>query len=87
MGRRERERPHFSGLELLDEMDLALVQPAEFVDLVLVFSAHFDFFAARCGFVFFGELGGDQPVSRRLSGKAGLTIRRCIVWDILFVVN
>lgn len=43
-------------LELLLDAYLALVQPAELVDLVLVLSPHFDLVPGGLGLVFLGEL-------------------------------
>jgi hypothetical protein len=43
--------------QLILQVQFALVQPAELVDLVLVLAAHFDLVGPRCRLVFLGELG------------------------------
>lgn len=44
-------------LQLILQVYLTLVQPAELVDLVLVLAAHFDLVGPRCRLVFLRELG------------------------------
>lgn len=43
-------------LQILFERHLALVKPAEFVDLVLILTAYFDFILTNRCFVFFRKL-------------------------------
>jgi hypothetical protein len=43
-------------LQLFLEPNLSLMQPAEFVDLVLILSSHLNLVAAGCSLVFLGEL-------------------------------
>jgi hypothetical protein len=43
-------------LQLLFQQRFSLMQPTEFVDVILVLPPHFDLVAASGGFVFFCEL-------------------------------
>jgi len=47
------DREYGFDFQFLFEQHLALVEPAEAVDFVLVFSPDFGFVGADCGFIFF----------------------------------
>lgn len=78
--------PYALELQYFLQSEFSLVQPAELVDLVLVFSSHLDLV---CGFVLLGELQGHVSNCKAgcfWGGLFGLTMRRCIIEAMVAVI-